>query len=114
MIEILEELLIVFNYVIIYLNSASLEQYKNDIFIPEYITSIKGICAEIIKDQSPAKLKQLREAFLKLLINGVPTDIIVLNMIRELCTKAKTEDVKRQIISWGCYYDNRYVIYLII
>jgi replication factor C subunit 3/5 len=89
------------------LQLTSLEAYSKDIFIPEYITSIRGIADEIHKDQSPACLKRLRESFLKLLVNGVPNDVIVINLVKELCVKAKNDEVRRQIIYWGAFYDHR-------
>lgn len=84
-----------------------METYKNDIFIPEYISAIKIVCGEIMTDQSATKLKNLREPFLKLLVNGVPSETIILNMIKEFCSRIKNDEVKRQIIYWGSFYDNR-------
>jgi hypothetical protein len=69
--------------------------------------SIRTICTDLIKEQSAPSLKKQRDAFLKLLINGVPCDIIILNMVKELCLQLKSEDKKRQIISWASFYDNR-------
>ena len=81
--------------------------YNKDIFVPEYVKAIRLICEDIVKDQSAAKLKALRDPLLKLLINGVPCDVIILNMVKELCAVYKNEEVKRQFIYWASFYDNR-------
>jgi replication factor C subunit 3/5 len=86
---------------------ASLETYSKEIFVPEYVEAIKGIAAGIIKEQSPSKLKSLRESVLKLLINGVPCDIIIINIVKEICSQSKNEAIKREIIYWASFYDNR-------
>lgn len=86
---------------------AMLETYKNDIFIPEYIGAIKAICGEIMQEQSAVKLKNLREPFLKLLVNGVPSETIIINMVKEFCSRIKNDEVRRQIIYWSSFYDNR-------
>ena len=86
---------------------ATLEMYSKEIFIPEYIKAIKQICLEVVKDQSATNLKALREPVLKLLINGVPSDAIILNMVRELCAMKFAEETKRQFVHWASFYDNR-------
>lgn len=94
-----------YNYDIYYL--ATLEAYKNEIFVPEYATSIKGIVTEILKDQSAGTVKKLRDAFMKLLINGVPNELIILNLVQDICSRVKSESVKWDIIQWAALYDNR-------
>lgn len=81
--------------------------YSKEIFIPEYLKAIKLICEQIVKDQSASNLKALRDPVVKLLINGVPADVVILNMVKELCGMFKNEQVKTKIIHWASYYDNR-------
>ncbi len=75
--------------------------------MPEYSKAIKIVAEEIMKDQSPQKLKNLRDPMLKLLINGVPCDIIIVSLVKEMCSIVKKEEVKRLIIHWASFYDSR-------
>ncbi len=81
--------------------------YSKEIFVPEYIKAIKLISEQITKDQSATNLKALRDPVVKLLINGVPPDVIILNMVREVCAMYKNEQIKHDIIHWASFYDNR-------
>lgn len=84
-----------------------MESFSKDIFIPEYILAVQSLANELLKESSASKLKSLREPILKLLVNGVPADIIILHLVKELCSKIKSDDIKRQIIYWSSFYDNR-------
>ena len=84
-----------------------METYSKEIFTPEYIIAIKNISDELIKNPSPAKLKSLRDPLIKLLVNGVQVDMIILNIVKEISTKIKNNEVMRQIIDWASFYDNR-------
>ncbi len=84
-----------------------MESYSKEIFVPEYILAVQNLASELMKESSASKLKSLREPLLKLLVNGVPADIIILNLVKELCVKIKSDEVKRQIIHWSSFYDNR-------
>ncbi len=75
--------------------------------MPEYVVAIKTLSTELIKDQSPSKLKALREPLLKLLVNGVPSEVIILGMVKEICSRLKSDEVKRQVIYWSSFYDGR-------
>ena len=70
--------------------------------------AIKTIAYEIAKSQEVTKLRQLREHLLKLIVNNVPTDIIIYNLVKALCSYSDVkEDAKKGIISWAAIYDNR-------
>jgi replication factor C subunit 3/5 len=84
-----------------------LESYSKDVFTPEYIIAIKEITEGVLKDQSATKLKALRENLLKLLVNGVPADLIIVIMSKELCKVLKDENVQREIVKWASFYDSR-------
>lgn len=61
-----------------------------------------------MKDQSASKLRALRDPVLKLLVNGVPSDVIILNMVREITNQLKNnEKIKWEIIHWASFYDTR-------
>jgi replication factor C subunit 3/5 len=84
-----------------------LEAYKNEPFIPEYDVSIKGIVSEIFKEQSAATVKRLREAFLKLLINGIPPEFIFMGLLKEIMKKPKSEKFQMNVINECSFYENR-------
>ena len=84
-----------------------MENYNKDVFVPEYVGAVKSLVSDLQKDQSASKLKQLREPLLKLLVNGVPTDVIITGMVKEICSKQKNEELKRQVIYWASFYDGR-------
>jgi hypothetical protein len=85
-----------------------LENLRTEIFVPEYIQSIKGICGEIVKDQSPSCLKKLREALFKLLVNCVPCDIIMYEMLKEFVERYKgNANLVKNITNGVAYYDIR-------
>lgn len=69
--------------------------------------SIKGIAKEILNEQSAGALKRLREPYMKLLVNGVPNEIIIINLVKELCLLIKSEEIKIELIKWASFYDNR-------
>ena len=81
--------------------------YSKEVFVPEYLKAIKQICQKLVEDQSASNLKALREPVIKLLINGMPSDVIILNMVRELCAMSSSEETKQQYIHWASFYDNR-------
>ncbi len=89
-------------------NLAYIETYKDDIFVPEYLTSIKGICTEIIRDQSPSCLKKLRESLIKLLINVVPVDVIMFEIVQDLTERYNNKPrLVSEFVSAASFYDVR-------
>lgn len=60
-----------------------------------------------MKEQSPSNLKKLRESFMNLLINGVPPDVIIVNLVKEFSSKNKNDHEMAQIINAAAFYDNR-------
>ena len=84
-----------------------MEAYKNEPFVPEYDQSIKGIVTEIFKEQSAATVKRLREAFLKLLVNGIPPEFIFMGMLKEIIKKPKSEKFQMCVINECSFFENR-------
>lgn len=84
-----------------------MESYKNEPFIPEYDLAIKGIVSEIFKEQSAAAVKRLREAFIKLLINGIPPEFIFMGMLKEIMKKPKSERFQMNVINECSLFENR-------
>jgi replication factor C subunit 3/5 len=89
------------------LQLSNIENYSKDIFIPEYLISIKEICKKIKEEQSPNSLKLIRNFIMNLLINGISADIIILNICKEMIKLENDENKKREIIYWSAFYDNR-------
>ncbi len=81
--------------------------YSKEIYSPEYILALKQISQDLLKDPSPSKLKVLREPLLKLLVNGLPCDLIILNIVKEICKIINNDEIKRKIIHWASFYDRR-------
>ena len=85
-----------------------MELSKNTPFVPEYILSINEITNDIMKDQSPKSLKTCREKFMRLLVNGIPYDVIIEIISENLVKKSNlNEKIKSDIVYWGSFYDHR-------
>lgn len=44
---------------------------------------------------------------MKLLVNGVPTDLIIEHLTENFVKRNLSEKVKTEVISWAAFYDNR-------
>ena len=84
-----------------------MEAYKTEPYVPEYDLSIKGIVSEIFREQSAATVKKLREAFMKLLINGIPPEFIFIGMLKEIMKKPKSERFQMNVINECSFFENR-------
>ena len=89
------------------LQLSTIENYSKDIFIPEYLISIKEICKKIKDEQSANSLKLIRGFIMNLLVNGISGDVIILNIAKEMIKLQNNESKKREIIKWSAFYDNR-------
>lgn len=89
------------------LQLTSLESYSKKIFIPEYVSAIQSICYEIKKEQSPNALKRLRQNILKLIVNGIESEGIILGVTKEMLKIEKNELKQKEIIRWGAIFDER-------
>lgn len=86
-----------------------MELTKNTPFSPEYIKSINEITDDIFKDQSPKSLKICREKFMKLLVNGIPYDVIIEILTENFVKRSILEEkIKSEIVNWASFYDHRY------
>ncbi len=61
----------------------------------------------MFKDQSAGMVRKLREAFVKLLINGIPPEFIFINLIKEIFKKPKNEKFKIAVVNAASFYENR-------
>jgi len=67
----------------------------------------------MFKEQSAVTVRKLREAFVKLLINGIPPEFIFINLIKEIFKKPKSEKFKIAVINSASIFENRYICHLI-
>ena len=74
--------------------------------LPDWEIFITRIAREILNEQSPQKLLQVREMFYELLTNCIPVDIIFTVLTRELC-KTLDDGLKNELIFWAAYYEHR-------
>lgn len=65
---------------------------KTDSLKPLWMAEIGNIVKNIIQEQSPNKLKSLREQFYELLINGVDGSLILNCMVSEFTAASQRED----------------------
>uniref|UniRef100_A0A7N0V3W7 AAA+ ATPase domain-containing protein n=1 Tax=Kalanchoe fedtschenkoi TaxID=63787 RepID=A0A7N0V3W7_KALFE len=69
----------------------------------EYIFEITS---DIMKEQSPKRLFQVRGKIYELLINCIPPEIILKRLLYELLRKLDAE-LKHEVCHWAAYYEHR-------
>ncbi|KAK4272358.1 hypothetical protein QN277_020926 [Acacia crassicarpa] len=69
----------------------------------EYISEI---ASDIMKEQSPKRLFQVRGKLYELLINCIPPEIILKRLLYELLKKLDAE-LKLEVCHWAAYYEHR-------
>ena len=74
--------------------------------LPDWEIYINRMAREILQEQSPAKLLQVREMFYELLTNCIPVDVIFQALSRELM-KTMDDTLKHELIYLAAYYEHR-------
>nr|GMD44888.1 replication factor C subunit 3 [Ipomoea batatas] len=69
----------------------------------EYVAEI---ASDIMKEQSPKRLFQVRGKLYELLSNCIPPDIILKRLLFELLKKLDSE-LKHEVCHWAAYYEHR-------
>lgn len=69
----------------------------------EYVSEI---ASDIMKEQSPKSLFQVRGKLYELLINCIPPDIILKRLLFELLKRLDAE-LKHEVCHWAAYYEHR-------
>ncbi|CAN0900165.1 Replication factor C subunit 3 [Linum grandiflorum] len=69
----------------------------------EYVFEISS---DIMKEQSPKRLFQVRGKLYELLINCIPPEIILKRLVYELLMKLD-EELKHEVCHWAAYYEHR-------
>lgn len=67
---------------------------------------INQIGAEILAEQSPARLLQVRGRLYELIVNCIPPEIIMQTLAKALMRRVDVE-VKHQIVFWAAHFDAR-------
>ncbi|XP_048435778.1 replication factor C subunit 3-like [Pyrus x bretschneideri] len=69
----------------------------------EYVSEI---ASDIMKEQSPKRLYQVRQKLYELLLNCIPLEIILKRLLYELLKKLDAE-LKHEVCHWAVYYEHR-------
>ncbi|KAK3285718.1 Replication factor C (RF-C) subunit [Cymbomonas tetramitiformis] len=92
------------------LEACKVQQYpfKSDqpIQLTDWEVYITEIASDIIAEQSPKRLYQVRGKFYELLINCIPPELILKKLLFELMKKIDSE-LKHEVCHWAAYYENR-------
>ncbi|CAJ1947798.1 unnamed protein product [Sphenostylis stenocarpa] len=79
---------------------------KQEISPMDWEEYISEIASDIMKEQSPKRLFQVRGKLYDLLINCIPPEIILKRLLRELLRKLDAE-LKHEVCHWAAYYEHR-------
>lgn len=79
---------------------------SQQVSLPDWELYIARIAREILQEQSPAKLLQVRDMLYELLSNCIPSDIIISVLTRELM-KSLDDELKHELAHWAAYYEHR-------
>eukprot|EP01041_Mallomonas_annulata_P009218 gene9218-19116_t len=90
-------------------NSSPSLTSESTVLLPDWETYIIRIAREILQEQSPSKLLQVRDMFYELLTNCIPAEIIMTTLTRELM-KALDDQLKHELFHWAAYYEHRLVV----
>ncbi|CAD5332861.1 unnamed protein product [Arabidopsis thaliana] len=69
----------------------------------EYVAEI---ATDMMKEQSPKKLFQVRGKVYELLVNCIPPEVILKRLLHELLKKLDSE-LKLEVCHWAAYYEHR-------
>ena len=78
----------------------------NEIQKTDWENYIQQLAKEITQEQSPAKLLIAREKLYELLINCIPSNIILKTLTLELM-KNVDDSLKFELIEWSAFYEHR-------
>jgi len=95
---------------IMQLQTLKMQKYPfNDnilLHVPEWRQGIRSVCEDIVSEQSPRQLKNIREKIYDLLINCIPGDLIIKYLLAELLKKVDNE-CKFEIIHWAAQHERK-------
>lgn len=64
------------------------------------------IASDIVNEQTPRRLFQVRGKLYELLVNCIPPDVILKRLLAELMKKLDSE-LKHEVAHWAAYYEHR-------
>jgi replication factor C subunit 3/5 len=73
---------------------------------PEWRQAIANIARQILQEQSPKILREIRDRFYELLVNCIPADLIFKYLMKELLTLTDVE-LQFDIIHWTAFHETR-------
>jgi replication factor C subunit 3/5 len=95
------------------LESARAQIYPNTqlapelpVVLPDWEMFITAMAREILQDQSPIKLLQVRDMLYELLTNCIPADVILTTLTREIMRQLD-DTLKHEVSFWAAYYEHR-------
>ncbi|GAB2298867.1 Subunit of heteropentameric Replication factor C (RF-C) [Dionaea muscipula] len=95
---------------ILMLETCHVQQYpftSNQVIPPmDWEEYISEIASDIMKEQSPKRLFQVRGKLYELLANCIPPEIILKRLLYELLKRLDAE-LKHEVCHWAAYYEHR-------
>jgi replication factor C subunit 3/5 len=89
------------------LESSKVEQYpfKSDqqVKVPDWEKFVADISKDIMEDQSPKRLLEIREKFYLLITNCIPPELIIQKLAKQLINVVDY-DLKHQVAHWAAFY----------
>lgn len=74
--------------------------------LPDWEEFIATLAREIVEEQSPKRLQQVRLKLYELLTHCIPPELIIKKLTLELLKKLDSE-VKYEVVKWAAYYEHR-------
>jgi replication factor C subunit 3/5 len=76
------------------------------VVLTDWEAYIVKLAQEVTSEQSPQKLLAAREKLYELLVNCIPSNIILKTLTRELM-KNVDDELKHEVMEWAAFYDHR-------
>ncbi|XP_014278908.1 replication factor C subunit 3 [Halyomorpha halys] len=93
---------------ILMLETCKVQQYpftpEQEVMEPDWLMFLRDTCKQILSEQSPKKLIDIRNRFYELLVHGIPTDIIFKVMLDEL-VKSCDSNLKAKVVELAALYE---------
>lgn len=74
--------------------------------LPDWELFIMRCARDILQEQSPNKLLQVRDMLYELLSNCIPPDVIIQTLVRELL-KNLDDTLRHEVVHWAAFYEHR-------
>lgn len=82
--------------------------FTNDqqVQVTDWERFVEQIAKEMVTEQSPRRLLEIRKKLFELLVNCIPATVVLKTLVRELMRKVDT-DLQVQLVHWAAYYEHR-------